>query len=99
MERWRIKSCVLDDAPALARNNGGAFWSQPMWRIVWPKDMEEEFIIEQPVKCMPLRILKDRRAMRQQKAVDPDSGCLVGYARWELPSGRESQWLEAQGLM
>ena len=28
--------------------------------------------------------------MRQQKAVDPDTGELVGYCRWELPLSRQT---------
>lgn len=102
MARWKIEGCTVDDAAAVARNTGGAFWEEPMWKLQWTSDITQEFITEQLVKLQPLRLLRDRDALRHQKAVDPDTGELVGYARWRLPeerttaTGGELEWAEAQ---
>ncbi|KAE8142358.1 hypothetical protein BDV38DRAFT_278523 [Aspergillus pseudotamarii] len=79
-----------------------AFWEDPNWVILWPKDMKREFIIEQSAKRQPRNLLRDREKVRHQKAVDPVTGAVVGYARWILPSGHYTTedgspaWAEAQ---
>jgi hypothetical protein len=83
---WRMKPCTLDDADALAVNNGGAFWGQPYWRILWPADMKEEYIVEQLRKKIPAHLLLlNRHERRHEKAVDKATGALLGYARWTIP--------------
>ena len=102
MTQWRIEPSTVEDAEAIARNTGGAFWEEPMWRLQWTSDVTQEFLMEQLIKRQPMRILRDRDALRHQKAVDPESGKLVGHARWRLPDGRtttssgEPEWPEAQ---
>lgn len=34
---------------------------------------------------MPRTLIDDRECKRHQKAIDPESGNLLGYARWHLP--------------
>lgn len=70
---------------------------------MWPPDMKREYIIEQLSKRVPLNVLlKDRDVRRHQKAVDPETGALIGYARWILPDSKvkteigEPEWIEAQ---
>ncbi|KND89699.1 hypothetical protein TOPH_05781 [Tolypocladium ophioglossoides CBS 100239] len=103
MVPWRIEGCTVDDAVALGRYNGAAFWEQPMWKMMWPKDKTREYMIEQLTKRIPMRLLRDRDAMRHQKAVDAETGALIGYARWELPEGSKvapgtggPEWADAQ---
>ncbi|KAK0630337.1 acyl-CoA N-acyltransferase [Bombardia bombarda] len=103
MATWTIKGVTTDDAIAVALNNGRAFWHQPMWRMVWPKDITREYLIEQLTKRMPMRLLRDRDAFRHQKAVDNETGALLGYARWKFPeslvaAGKDGkvEWAEAQ---
>ncbi|KAE8315837.1 acyl-CoA N-acyltransferase [Aspergillus transmontanensis] len=102
MTTWKIEPCFVGDAAALARNNMAAFWEDPNWVILWPKDMKQEFIIEQSAKRQPRNLLHDREKVRHQKAVYPSTGAVVGYARWILPpehcTGENGSpaWAEAQ---
>ncbi|GKT47215.1 uncharacterized protein ColSpa_07396 [Colletotrichum spaethianum] len=98
MTTWKIEPCTVADAPALARNNMSAFWTNPNWNLLWPKDTKLEFLIEQVTERMPNNLIRDRATLRHQKAVDPETGALVGYARWELPAGYEgaAEWADSQ---
>ncbi|KAI2464592.1 acyl-CoA N-acyltransferase [Annulohypoxylon bovei var. microspora] len=102
MASWKIEGCTVADAAAMARNNMSAFWEDPTWVLLWPKDITREFMIEQGAKRYARSLLRDRGVARHQKAVDPATGALVGYARWILPSGRSTamdgsaEWAEAQ---
>lgn len=88
MASWIVTTCAVSDAAELARNNMSAFWEDPTWRILWPKDMNRNYIVEQCTKRMPRNLLKDRATLRHQKAVDPATGKVMGYARWILPPDR-----------
>ena len=95
---WSIQPCALADVPALAHNNLSAFWTDPTWRQMWPMCTLPPFVIEQATLRMPRNLLNDRATLRHQKAVDPGTGKIMGYARWILPpshAGDES-WSEAQ---
>jgi len=82
---YRVEGCTIDDAAGLGRNNASAYWKQPYWRMLWPQDMDREFIIEQVQKRIgPAVLLRDRDHLRQEKAVDEDTGDIIGYARWNL---------------
>ncbi|OLN87166.1 hypothetical protein CCHL11_03630 [Colletotrichum chlorophyti] len=98
MTPWKIEPCTIADAPALARNNMSAFWTDPNWILLWPKDIELDFLIEQVTQRMPNNLLRDRAVLRHQKAVDPQTGDLVGYARWELPAryADAPEWADSQ---
>ena len=85
MSYWKIEPCTFDDAQALARNNMSAFWEDPTWILMWP-NIKLEFIIEQSAKRQPRNLLRNREQMRHLKTIDPTTGAVVGYARWELPS-------------
>lgn len=95
MENWAIEGVTVDDAPALARNNGTAFWEEPMWRMLWPKDKSREFIIENLAKILQRRLISDRETTRHQKLVDRHTGSLLGYSRWRFPEPT-TEWLDAQ---
>ncbi|KAK0647988.1 hypothetical protein B0T16DRAFT_490891 [Cercophora newfieldiana] len=83
---WSIHPCTVSDAHAIGRNNCTAFWGQPYWRIMWPKDMQLSFMIEQVQKRTAAAVLlADRRARRHEKVVDNETGEVIGYARWVLP--------------
>lgn len=102
MAPWGIKSCTVDDAEAVARNTCGAFWEEPMWKLQWTSEITQDFLTRQLLKRQPIRLLRDRDALRHQKAVDPETGELVGYTRWRLPDCRVTvpsggpEWAEAQ---
>ncbi|KFY08840.1 hypothetical protein V492_05863 [Pseudogymnoascus sp. VKM F-4246] len=93
MAHWKIESCTFDDAQALARNNMSAFWEDPTWILMWP-NIKLDFIIEQSAKRQPRNLLRNREQMRHLKAINPTTGAVVGYARWELPS---SHCITAEG--
>ncbi|KAH8883198.1 hypothetical protein GQ53DRAFT_847095 [Thozetella sp. PMI_491] len=71
-------------------------------RAVCPKPATLDWAIEQAAKRVPRDLLRDRELARHQKAVDPQTGELVGYARWKLPADRASAgdrhpiWAEAR---
>lgn len=102
MTTWKIEHCTVDDAAALAYNNMSAFWEDPNWKNGWSKDITLEYLIEQSAKRQPRNLLRNREKTRHQKAVDPTTGAVVGYARWILPDdhlvGKNGGigWIEAQ---
>ncbi len=98
---WKIEPVVLADAPAMARNNLSAFWPDPGWRLSWPS-VTLDFLIEQHTKQVPEDLLYNQEVLRHLKAVDPETGKLVGYARFALPlthtrtADGKAIWPEAQ---
>jgi hypothetical protein len=48
-----------------------------------PTTLEQH--IDQVTKRCPRNLLNDRMTLQHQKASDPETGCLLGYARWILP--------------
>ncbi|KAK2013796.1 acetyltransferase [Colletotrichum eremochloae] len=98
MVAYRIEPCTLADAPALARNNMSAFWTDESWHLLWPKDTKLDFLIAQATERIPNNLIRDRATLRHHKAVDPETGALLGYARWVLPAGYEGavEWADSQ---
>ncbi|KAJ7932107.1 hypothetical protein B0H13DRAFT_2520656 [Mycena leptocephala] len=80
---WPIHPVALADAPHLAHNNMSAFWTDPSWRLLWPSIT---YHTSSP----------NRATLRHQRAVDPTTGALLGYARWKVPDTKEAEWLDAQ---
>ncbi|GAB1319959.1 hypothetical protein MFIFM68171_10169 [Madurella fahalii] len=94
---WTFSGCTVDDAAALAINNAAAFWTQPYWRMIWPADAQLAYITQEMGKRMAARVLLiDHDERRHEKAVDEDTGAIVGYARWLLPPALRSEWTEGQ---
>lgn len=88
MAEYIITNCTVQDAVDLARNNIPAFWEDPNWRYCWM-----DFGLEKLVKATEDRyprnqLIKDRHVLRHFKAIDPQTGKLVGYIRWMLPESR-----------
>ncbi|KAH8929347.1 hypothetical protein BT69DRAFT_1345889 [Atractiella rhizophila] len=99
MATWSIQPCSVSDAPALAENNMSAFWTDRTWRLNWGPEITLPYLITQCAERLPRNLLRNRAALRHEKAVDPSTGELVGYARWEMPiswAGKgEGEWQEA----
>jgi hypothetical protein len=96
MSNYRVEGCTVLDAAGLAQNNMSAFWTDPTWILVWEKGRTLESIIEACTKRMPNNLLNDRAHKRHLKAVDTETGAIVGYARFLVPDRLAGDWLEAQ---
>ncbi|GJC89475.1 hypothetical protein ColLi_12313 [Colletotrichum liriopes] len=79
-----ITHCTVADSDELTRNNIPAFWADPHWRLAW-RHRTLEYHISQVAKRTARNLLSDPETKRQQKAVDPATGRIVGFARWYLP--------------
>lgn len=96
-----ISQCSVADGEALAANSIPAFWADPNWVLAW-RHRTLEYHVSQIALRFPRNLLNNRVAMRHQKAVDPETDRILGYARWRLPSSYEINpdgtpiWPEAQ---
>lgn len=72
------------DAAAVAACNMRSFWVDAHWRHQWG-DTPLDQIVADITKTTPWNLISNRPVKRFLKAVDTDSGTLVGYARWILP--------------
>ncbi|KAF2206314.1 hypothetical protein CERZMDRAFT_53395 [Cercospora zeae-maydis SCOH1-5] len=79
-----ITNCVVKDSDELTRNNISAFWSNTNWRLAWSHRTLESHISEM-AKRAPHNLVSGREQKRHQKAVNPETGRIVGYIRWLLP--------------
>ncbi|PWY72975.1 hypothetical protein BO70DRAFT_341983 [Aspergillus heteromorphus CBS 117.55] len=102
MAPYAISQCSVADGAALAANNIPAFWADPNWVLAW-RHRTLEYHISQVALRFPRNMLNDRETLRHQKAVDLETGRIVGYARWSLPPSHEINpddgtptWPEAQ---
>jgi hypothetical protein len=95
-----LSPCTIEDSAALSRNNISAFWEDRTWGLSWRHTTLEQHIAT-TAKRYPRRLLNDRTNSRHQKAIDPKTGHLLGYARWLLPASHailadgEPAWPEA----
>jgi hypothetical protein len=102
MATYTISSCTLADSDAITRNNIPACWEDPHYTLAWPHRTLEQHIA-QVAKRTPRTLVNDRATKRHQKAIDPETGRLLGYARWHLPPSHATNadgtptWLEAVG--
>ncbi|KAJ5628269.1 Acyl-CoA N-acyltransferase [Penicillium lividum] len=96
-----ISQCRVADGEALASTCIPAFWADPNWILAW-RHRTLEYHISQIALRFPRNLLNNREALRHQKAVDQETGHILGYARWCLPSSYETSpdgtpiWPEAQ---
>ncbi|KAK6216428.1 hypothetical protein LQW54_003432 [Pestalotiopsis sp. IQ-011] len=96
MAPFRVEGCTVRDAAGLARNNMSAFWTDPTWILVWEQGRPLESVVEACTKRMPNNLLNDRAHKRHLKAVDAETGEVVGYVRFLLPDRLAGDWLGAQ---
>lgn len=95
-----ITSCIIADGPAIARNNIPAFWTDSTWVLMWP-GKTCEYVTAQAARRMPATLLRDPTHVRHQKAVNAQSGAIVGYVRWVSPlmddeNAAGSRWTTAR---
>ncbi|KAF7538263.1 hypothetical protein G7054_g3075 [Neopestalotiopsis clavispora] len=85
MPSYVLDRCTVADGDAISRNNMSAFWQDANWVLSWRHTTLDKHIIE-TAKRYPRNLLQNRDTARHQKAVDPETGRLVGYARWSIPA-------------
>jgi hypothetical protein len=61
-----------------------ACWEDPHYTLAWRHRTLEQHI-SQVAKRILHNLLHDRVCKRHQKVIDPETGRLLGYARWHLP--------------
>ncbi|PSR85670.1 acyl-CoA N-acyltransferase [Coniella lustricola] len=71
----------------MARNNIPAFWQDQNWRYIWV-NFGLDRLVQATVLRYPRTLLKEREVLRHFKAVDAETGKLMGYIRWQLPYSR-----------
>jgi hypothetical protein len=100
MVPYTIAQCTVADGAALAHNNIPPNFLNQHWNLTWPH-RTLEYHISQVAKRMPRTLLDDRECKRHQKALDPQTGHLLGYARWDIPASHATnpdgnpEWPEA----
>jgi len=95
MSPYIIEACRVEDAVEIARSNISAFWNDPNWVLMW-RDKSKDYVISQAIRRSARNLLKDPTQYRHQKVQDCDTGAIVGYARWILPTGSDiGVWNEA----
>lgn len=102
MAHFILSQCSVADGTALAANSIPAFWVDPHWVLAW-RHRTLEYHISQIALRFPRNLLNKRETLRHQKAVDPETGRILGYARWCLPPSHNTNlddgtpiWPEAQ---
>ncbi|KAF4770145.1 hypothetical protein N7455_006246 [Penicillium solitum] len=102
MAHFILSQCSVADGTALAANSIPAFWVDPHWVLAW-SHRTLEYHISQIALRFPRNLLNNRETLRHQKAVDPETGRILGYARWRLPPSHRTSpddgtpiWPEAQ---
>jgi hypothetical protein len=84
MAPYTISHCTVADSAALTRNNISAFWEDPHYALSYRHRTLEQHISEVS-KETPRNLLDNRTSKRHQKAIDPETGRLLGYSRWNIP--------------
>lgn len=93
-----VRPCFPADAPGLAATMMRARLTDPHWAVLW-EDPSEEDIVTNAIERVPWNLVAGTDIKRHQKAVDLETGQVVGYARWRLPpclAKKNDVWLEAQ---
>jgi hypothetical protein len=80
-----IRPCTPADGPAIAHNNISAFWRDTNWVLLW-KGKTMEYVISQSVKRWPWNLIKNPVRNRFEACVDAETGELLGFAYWILPT-------------
>ncbi|EFQ36031.1 acetyltransferase [Colletotrichum graminicola] len=87
--KYIMRQCTVADSDELTRNNIPAFWADRHWNLAW-RHRTLEYHISQVAKRTPRNLLSNPETKRQQKAVDPATGRIVGFARWYLPGSHST---------
>ena len=93
---FMLQSVVPADAHEIATVKTSAWCENPHWRIRWV-DPSPEKMISCCAALFPWNLVNHREQKRHQKAIEIESGELVGYARWLLPPvlAEKNVWPEA----
>ncbi|KAL8791650.1 MAG: hypothetical protein Q9195_005733 [Heterodermia aff. obscurata] len=94
---FSVHPVTVSDAEALAPVMMGAWYENQQWVELW----HEPSLSNITVACsrrLPWNLLNGRHEKRHEKAIDVETGRVIGYARWVLPPVlvERTAWLEAQ---
>lgn len=94
---FAVQPCFPADAPGVGATMMRARLTDPHWVILW-EDLSEEDIVTNAIDRVPWNLVTGTDTKRHQKAVDLQTGQVVGYARWRLPPSLATNeiWPEAQ---
>ena len=93
-----LQPCNVDDGPAIGALLATCFWPDPMYRMKFG-DHTLEHIAKHHGARTAKSLLADPARRRHQKAVDPATGKMLGYARWTLTDKPEAEnWWPAARL-
>lgn len=102
MTPFVLSRCSIADGTALAANSIPDFRADPPWVLAW-RHRTLEYHVSQIALRFPRNLLNKRETLRHQKAVDLETGHILGYVRWCLPPSHERHpddgtptWPEAQ---
>lgn len=94
---FTIQPVTFGDVSALASVMTSSRWVDPHWNALFEPPTTEEQVTWELAQRLPWNLISGGELKRHQKAVDVETGKVVGYARWILPPTLEEEaWKEAQ---
>ena len=90
-----IQNCTVDDGAGIVKSNISSRWDTPWWRLYWGSRSYDEVVAAHLMR-VSWSLLKTREKCRHQKIIVPETGQIVGYARWIMPEGFTNEWTQAQ---
>lgn len=95
-----VQPVTVTDADALASVMTSSRWQDAHWKALFEDFTTPEQVTLECAQRLPWNLVNGRAVKRHQKAINIESGEVVGYARWILPPGlaeaKPTAWIEAQ---
>lgn len=83
---FAIQPVTVTDAPALASVMTDSRWADHHWKALFKPSTTPSQVTHECAQRLPWNLINGRAAKRHEKAVDVETGQVVGYARWLLPA-------------
>lgn len=97
---FSVQPVAVTDADTLASVMTSSHWQDAHWKALFEDFTTPEQVTLECAQRLPWNLVNGRAVKRHQKAIDIESGEVVGYARWILPPGlpeaKTTAWIEAQ---
>jgi len=94
--KFSVQPVVPADAQGLAAAMMGAWHEDTHWHFRW-EDPSLDNLVRWCAERLPWNLVNSTTTKRHQKAINIETGEVVGYARWLLPPdlAEKNAWLEA----